>query len=361
MANANRECTMTDALVEYDAAQRAAAIERASADDTADVGLVLRHIVVPLDGSPTAECVLPYVVAIARATAARVTLLQVLEVLGGMTRAQKHVDAVEWEMARAESHAYLMSVVARLQAEDVHAQVELVQGRAAEQITLYARRADVDLIVLSTHGEDGPHPWSLGSTVQKVIAGATTSMLIVPSHGRQASGPLTVRLRRMLLPLDCSQRAEWILPAATELARRHGAELVLAHVVPEPEMPRRMGPSQEDLELAQRLVDRNRRAAQRYLRDLQGRLARVSDQVQVRLCVGPRRAQTLHELAQREAIDLVILSAHGSTGDAHQRYGAVAAEFLQAGYGPVIILQDLGAMLRDERPADAPRGDYVDA
>jgi len=353
---------MTDALVEYDrTAQRAANPDGSAAIDPAEIGLALRHIVVPLDGSKIAECVLPYVVALARATAARVTLLQVLEVAGGMPTARHHIDAVEWEMARAESHAYLASVATRLEAEQVSTVVELVQGRPAEQITSFAKLQSADLIVLATHGDAGPQPWSVGGTVQKVIGSAPTSMLIVPADERLAAGPLTVRLRRMLLPLDCSQRAECILPAATELARRHDAELVLAHVVPEPEMPRRMGPSQEDLDLARRLVERNRNAAQRYLRDVQSRLAGVSDHVQVRVCLAPRRAQTLHELAQREGIDLVILSAHGSTGDAHQRYGTLAAEFLQAGYGPVIILQDLGAQVRDQRPADAPRAERLGA
>ena len=349
---------MTDALVEYDrAVQRAANPEHSATVDPAEIGLALRHIVVPLDGSKIAECVLPYVVATARSASARVTLLQVLEVTGGMSTARQHIDAVEWEMARAESHAYLASVAARLDAEGVNATVELVQGGAAEQINSFAKRQSADLIVLATHGDGGPQPWSLGGTVQKVIATATTSMLIVPADERLAAGPLTVGLHRMMLPLDCSQRAECILPAATELARRNDAELLLVHVVPEPEMPRRMGPSQEDLDLSRRLVERNRRAAQCYLRDVQSRLAGVSDRVQVRLCVAPRRAQALHELAQREGVDLVILSAHGSTGDAHQRYGAVAAEFLQAGYGPVIILQDFGALVRDERPAEAPRAE----
>lgn len=346
---------MTDALVEYDrAAQRAAHPEHLATVDAAEIGLTLRHIVVPLDGSKLAESVLPYVVAIARATAAKVTLLQVLEVETGM---RHHIDAIEWEMARAESHAYLTSVATRLQAEEVDTQLELVQGRAAEQITLFAKRQPVDLIVLAAHGDSGVHACTLGGTAQKIVAGAATSMLIVPAEERSDSAPLTVQLHRMMLPLDCSQRAECILPAAIALARTHDAELVLAHVVPEPEMPRRMGPSQEDLELARQLVDRNRQAAQRYLRDVQSRLACVSDRVRVRLCVAPRRAQALHGLAQREDIDLVILSAHGSTGDAHQRYGAVAAEFLQAGYGPVIILQDLGASVRDERAPEAPRAD----
>ena len=353
-----KKIPMTDGLVEYDrAAQRAAVPSRAPSAD-AEIGLTLRHIVVPLDGSKIAECVLPSVVAVARTTSARVTLLQVLEA-GGMTTARQHIDAIEWEMARAESHAYLAAVAARLEGEDVSAQIELIQGRAPEQITLFAKRQAVDLIVLATHGDGGIDANSLGSTVQKVIASAPTSMLIVPAEVRSDSAPLTVQVRRMLLPLDCSPRAECILPAATELARRHGAELVLAHVVPEPEMPRRMGPSEEDLELARRVVERNRRAAQHYLRDVQSRLATVSDRVQVRLCVASRSARTLRELAEREGIDLVVLSAHGSTGDAQQRYGAVAGEFLQAGSGPpVIILQDLGAQVREERPAQAPRPNH---
>lgn len=350
---------MTDALVEYDrSVQRGANPDALASGDPSEIGLSLRQILVPLDGSKLAECVLAYVVAIARSTDAHVTLLQVLDTDSGM---RHHIDAIEWEMARAEAHAYLAGVAARLQAEEVDAQIELVQGRAAEQIDLFARRQAADLVVLATHGDSGVQAWTLGATTQKVIAAAPTSMLIVPAVERHDSSPLQVHLRRMLLPLDCSQRAECILPAATALARRHDAELVLAHVVEEPEMPRRMGPSQEDIDLAQRLVDRNRRAAQRYLRDVQSRLAGVSERVETRLFVAPRRAQTLHDLAQRENIDLVILSAHGSTGDVHHRYGALAAEFLQAGYGPVIILQDLGASVRDERAPEAPRADRVEA
>ena len=349
---------MTDALVEYDrAAQRAARAGSSATIEAAEIGLTLRHIAVPLDGSKIAECVLPYVVAIARATGARVSLLQVLDV---ETAAGRHIDAIEWEMVRAESHAYLTSVATRLAAAGLDAQVELVQGRAAEQIPLFAKRQPIDLIVLATHGDSALHGWTLGGTTQKIVAGAPSSLLIVPAEEHADTAPLTVRLRRMMLALDCSPRAECILPAATALARAHDAELILAHVVPEPEMPRRMGPSQQDLELARRLVERNQQAAQRYLREVQSRLARVSDRVQVRLCVAQRRALALHDLAQREGVDLVILAAHGSTGDVHQPYGAVAAEFLRAGYGPVIILQDLGAAVRDESAPEAPRANRLD-
>jgi nucleotide-binding universal stress UspA family protein len=322
----------------------------------APAGLIFRHVLVPLDGSPLAERSLPYVLAVARAGTARLTLLQVLQ--QPATGVGSRVGAVEWEMIRVEGQSYLAAIAGRLRAHGVESHIELVQGATAEQIETFAARGAVDLVVMTSHGEGGVSSnWARGSTAQKVIATARTSILVVPTPA--GAGPMEdeVRLRRMLLPLDCSRRAEFILPAAIALARRHDAELILAHVVLEPEMPRRMGPSREDVELAQNVVERNRREAARYLREIQSRLASDSSRIQIRLCVGSKRAQALHELAQRERVDLVILAAHGSTGDAHQRYGGLAAKFLQEGYGPAIILQDftgLGAPAERWSDAAAP-------
>jgi hypothetical protein len=112
-----------------------------------------------------------------------------------------------------------------------------------------------------------------------------------------------------------------------------------------------MGPSREDVRLAEQVVERNRREASRYLGEMQNRIALDYDKIRTRLCVAPKRAQTLGELAEREDVDLIILAAHGSTGDAHQRYGGVAAKFLYEGYGPVIILQDFAGLAACEPSA----------
>ena len=48
------------------------------------------HILTPLDGSPQAACVLPHVVALARATGARITLLRVLERSGTVWQESIH-------------------------------------------------------------------------------------------------------------------------------------------------------------------------------------------------------------------------------------------------------------------------------
>jgi len=301
--------------------------------------LAINEIVAPLDSSAVAECTLPFVSALASAFSAHITLLHVLE---PATDPAPAPDALEWEMARAEAHARLMHLQSTFQTRGLTTEVEIVQGKAAEQITHFAKTRDADLIVLASHGVGGINDWNLGGTVHKVIATTHASVLIVPAH-RQFPDP--VRFHRMLLPLDCSQRAECVLPAATELARAHDAELILAHVVPEPEMPRRMPPSSEDLDLAERIVDRNSNEATRYLHDIQRRLSAHGSRVEVRVVVSSRRTQSLRELARQEQVDLVIFSAHGSTGDAKQRYGGVASRFLQEGGEPVIILQDLAEVL----------------
>jgi nucleotide-binding universal stress UspA family protein len=48
-----------------------------------------------------------------------------------------------------------------LEGEELSATVTLVQGRPAEQITSFAKRESADLIVLATHGDAGPQPWTL--------------------------------------------------------------------------------------------------------------------------------------------------------------------------------------------------------
>ena len=250
------------------------------------------------------------------------------------------VDAVEWEIARAEAYAHLTALAGTLKEVDVAATVEIVQGKPAEQIPHFAATHDADLIVLSTHGAGGLNHWTLGGTVQKIIATTQASVLIVPARW-PTSEP--VRFRRMLVPLDCSPRAECILPAATELARAHGAELILAHVVTEPEMPRRLRASSEDQDLIARITERNHGEAKLYLQEIQQRLAASTDRVEVQIVVSPRRIQALRNLARQQQVDLIVLSAHGSTGDAKERYGSVASKFLHDGGEPVIILQDLAA------------------
>lgn len=316
--------------------------------------LVVRHILAPFDGSAVAECTIPFIEALAQTFSARVTLLHVME--SSDADHTKSIDSLEWEMARIEALSGLSRVQKKLgnRGDNSDVRIDVVQGRAAEQIVHFASREGVDLIVLSTHGAGGLHDWNLSGTVQKVVTTTEASVLLVPAH-RFADGKADVTFNRMLVPLDCSPRAECILPAATELARMNGAELILAHVVIEPEMPRRLSTTSEDRDLCDKLVERNRDEAQHYLDEVRGRLLAGANRVDTRLVTSPRPAHALRELAHAEKADLVLLCAHGNTGDTRRRFGEVPADFLRECEQPVLIIQDLSLPRAGSRELAAER------
>jgi nucleotide-binding universal stress UspA family protein len=141
-------------------------------------------------------------------------------------------------------------------------------------------------------------------------------------------------------------------PVRTALAHAYKSQLILAHIVAEPELPRRMPPSPEDVALAAQLTERNRREAEHYLSELQHRLSAQGVEPEVRIVVSPRRARSIRALAERENADLVLVSAHGKTGDASERYGGIAARLIQESGRPVGIVQDMPAAMHEATAAE---------
>ncbi|MDE3089673.1 MAG: universal stress protein, partial [Chloroflexota bacterium] len=174
--------------------------------------------------------------------------------------------------------------------------------------------------------------------VQKIILRAHTSIMIVRAYQPASTDVTGLRYHRLLVPMDGSQRAEYILPVVATLARAHQAQILLAHVARRPEMPRQTPPTDEDVELADRLVERNRAEAIQYLDQL---CSRLPGDIQARVLVGDHVAVMLHELVDQEKTDLVLLTAHGYSALTRWPYGSVVSSFITYGTTPLLIVQDL--------------------
>ncbi|MBN1641384.1 MAG: universal stress protein [Anaerolineae bacterium] len=298
---------------------------------------MFEHILVPLDRSTLAECVLPHIAAFAKAFASHVTLLHVLNDASGAQGAPI-VDPVDWHIAEAQSASYLEDVAGWLGEVGIDAEHVVLHGAAAERVIEYAAQHDVDLIVLSSHGMSGLSGWNVSSIVQKIILRAYRSILIVRAYVPAAPRADRVSYRRLLVPLDGSQRAECVVPIAAALGRSHDGALLLAHVVRRPEMPRRTSPTEEDIALADRLVARNQEEASAYLEELKRQLPVEAD---ARVLVSEDVAVALHELVDSQQADLVVLSAHGYSGAPRWSYGSVATSLIAYGSTPLLIVQDL--------------------
>jgi nucleotide-binding universal stress UspA family protein len=299
-----------------------------------ETNIMFHHLLLPLDGSSLAECALPHAVAFAHAFNVKVTLLRVLP-------AHPHgvpVDMVVWQLQKAEAEAYLERISMRLQAAGVAAEGIVAEGQPANAIIECARRNQVDLVVLCSHGASGLADWHIGGVAQKVLFRSYLSSLLIRAHQPIQVGGADLRYQRILAPLDGSRRAECVLPFATSLARCHGAQLLLAHVFRRPEMPRQLPTPSEDQELADRLVAHNRAYMTEYFEQLKSRLPVDTE---VRLLESDDVAAALHELALSEQVDLVVMSAHGHVGGNRWPYGSVATNFIVYGATSLLLIQDL--------------------
>ncbi len=300
---------------------------------------MFKRILVPLDSSKLAECVLPHLVAIARISDPEVLLLRISEPFG-VTARLRMIDPVDWQIRKAESESYLSGIAARLQNAGLRASTQLYDGRPAERIIEAAHSWDADLILMSSHGQSGLSPWNVSSVVQQVILRAHRSLMIIRAYQPVTADLTGLQYRKIFLPLDGSQRAEMPLTLAESLARVHSSEILAAHVVRQPELPRRTSASQEDLLLVNQLTERNLAEALKYLEDLK---SRIDMTIQTKLEVSPSVSRALHQIADENDVDLTILSAHGYSGDTRWPYGSVGLGFIVYGSTPLLILQDLPA------------------
>ena len=149
-----------------------------------------KKILVPLDGSKLAECVLPHVENIAKwGNTENVTFIRVVESLylpvsvgEGYTLSTKDWQKIEDE-SRAEAENYLNQLTGKIRYGAVKIQTEVIVGKAAETITDYAAGNGVDLIAIATHGRSGVSRWVWGSVTDKVLRSSRVPVLVVRAPG----------------------------------------------------------------------------------------------------------------------------------------------------------------------------------
>jgi nucleotide-binding universal stress UspA family protein len=149
--------------------------------------IAYRRILVPLDGSQTAEQILPYVSAIIRPNYSRVFLVSVLtnglsdRTIALLTSIPPGLRLSTTALPKAEVQlrAYLRSVASALRERGAFVQIDIRRGSPAEEILAYAAEMDTDLIAMTTHGLSGTSRWVYGNVAGKVLHSVESAVLLV--------------------------------------------------------------------------------------------------------------------------------------------------------------------------------------
>lgn len=301
---------------------------------------MINHILVPLDGSSLAECVLPHVIAVAPVSKARVTLLHVMQ--------QPHngrvpaVDPIEWHLQKQDSEKYLDQIVTQLNNSGIlGVERVILEGNPANSVIEFARANNVDLIMLSTHGQSGLSGWNVSSVVQKILLGSHRSILLVRAYVTSSAGLTKVRYKRLFIGMDGSPRSEFVMPFAVGLAQYHKSQIILQTIVEKPHSINRFPLSSEEEEWVNSFVQKNYQAATRYLEQLVTQFSMKQLKLKAHVSIADNAIAVLHDLAEESNADLVMLAAHGYSGEKRWPYGSVTTSFIAYGNTSLLILQDL--------------------
>jgi len=319
------------------------------------------RILVPLDGSWLAEAAIPHAELFAKIFGASIHLLRVLEPISYHENPAA-VDPLRWQLHKAEADAYMQGIANRVR-ENLGENIKMREdekknrvdysvreGKAAENIVDFAHTENIDLLVICTHGSSGLSRWNISSVTQKVINLIYLPVLIVRSYDQSIMDENIKRYRRILLPIDSSRRAEYSLAAGIELARGEistdstpeaaddKSTLFLAAVIRPPELPIPEPFPIEISQLMEKLSRLSHQTVDRYLYEMKERLPVDCDTCVVESASVPSAIQ---ELAEQEDIDLVILCAHGYSGQVTWPYGTVTLNYIENGTKPLLIIQDV--------------------
>ena len=141
-----------------------------------------KRILVPLDGSKSAEAVLEYARQLAECTGAEVLLLHLVTYPHyDYLLTDPELSASLRQHLDSEAAKYLQRLVDQVSRSGlrVRAEVLSVSGSVADAILRHAREQQVDLIALTTHGHRGPDGWVQGSVADRVLRRAQAPVLVV--------------------------------------------------------------------------------------------------------------------------------------------------------------------------------------
>ena len=139
-----------------------------------------KKILVPLDGSPLAEAVLPHAQALAKSEGAEIVLLSVPVTpnLDYLSRTPGLATQII-EDAERETEAYLKTEVEKLTEEGTKVTSVMREGPIPEMILMVAAEVHADVIAMSTHGRSGIQRWLMGSVADRVVHHAHIPVMLI--------------------------------------------------------------------------------------------------------------------------------------------------------------------------------------
>jgi nucleotide-binding universal stress UspA family protein len=296
------------------------------------------RMLIPLDGSKTAEKVLPYARYLARGLKVPVELTGVIDIAEMATHIAaeraRFLDTMIEDGVR-QSREYLGKIAKTFEGGKVECTVD--KGRA-EDVIINRGEADKGmLIAMATHGRSGMNRWLLGSVAEKVLRGTANPLLLVRAT-EQAKSEGEATLKSIVVPLDGSELAESVLPMVGGLAKKLGLDVQLFRSYNVPYSVYGSGDGYTAIDINELLAEVGNEARE-YLEKKSADLKKLGvDKVTCATKEG-FGADEIISAGRRTPDNLIAMCSHGRSGVRRWVLGSVTETVVRHTEDPVLIVR----------------------
>ena len=242
-----------------------------------------------------------------------------------------------------EEKIHLEPLAERVREAGLRCEVVVRPGLPADEILAFARERQVDRIVMGTHSPGPIGKLLVGSVAEAVLRTAGAPVYIVGPDVVDGSYR-NFATRTILCAISLHEASAVVAAFAAELARQHGARLILQHVI--------------------RPQERAEVLAGHSLDEVEAKiLAMVPTQLQSEVPIqtivvpGDPTEELLYQ-SQAQLVDLIVLGAQGASAFAAITRHGVVYKTLAHAHCPVITLSPVvlaasGSKSENLRPAEA--------
>jgi nucleotide-binding universal stress UspA family protein len=251
------------------------------------------------------------------------------------------VDFEELDRLQLEDEAvYLRRVTERVHAEyALRVATHHLAGPIVDTLAAHIREAEVDLVVITTHGRGAVGRLWLGSVADGLVRMAPAPVLMLRTSAQ--AGERRGSFRRVLVPLDQSPAAEQAVAAARNLIEDEGECLLLTVIDPSPLM--NVAPVPFGL-IPELVVDTEMKETTRlYLERMARRLRRLGARARTAVRVAGNVALEILDEARRERVDAIVVTTHGVGGVRRFLLGSVVDKLVRGADVPVLVCRPVAA------------------
>ena len=183
--------------------------------------MMLKKILLALDGSENAERALWWVTKVAGREKAQIVLFRAVDT--------KILDPEFIPSQVKDALHYLLRMETEINQAGLPTKVVAREGNPAQMIVKVAMDERCDLIVMTTRGGSKVKRWTIGGVTEQVMRLSPIPVLPIQSR---TQAPKNDHVRRVIVPVDGSTLAEAVVPWAVDLARLMKSRIVFLHVYP---------------------------------------------------------------------------------------------------------------------------------